>query len=62
MAIIITTWSNWRSCTVSVQREAGVKDSGNWLPGHGGLYDRMDSIIFAAPFVYLLLKYFESVS
>ena len=44
------------------KREAGVKDSGNWLPGHGGLYDRMDSIIFAAPFVYLILKYYLFVS
>lgn len=44
------------------KREAGVKDSGNWLPGHGGLYDRMDSIIFASPFVYLILKYYLFVS
>jgi len=44
------------------KREAGVKDSGKWLPGHGGLYDRMDSIIFAAPFIYLLIKTFNYVS
>ena len=44
------------------KREAGVKDSGNWLPGHGGLYDRMDSIIFAAPIIYLTLTIFNYVS
>ena len=44
------------------KREAGVKDSGNLLPGHGGLYDRMDSIIFTAPIIYLTLTIFNYVS
>ena len=39
------------------KRLAKVKDTGNLLPGHGGLLDRVDGIIFVMPISYLLLSY-----
>ena len=57
LAIIVSVFGTFGDLIESkFKRQAEVKDSGSIMPGHGGLLDRLDSIIFAAPFIYLFLR------
>ncbi len=59
--LLITVFAQFGDLSESlIKRDAGVKDSSNILPGHGGLLDRADSYVFALPVAYYYLFYFTS--
>ena len=56
LVILISTISQLGDILISYfKRNSNVKDTGNIIPGHGGLLDRVDGMIFAFPFSYVLI-------
>lgn len=58
IAVIVSVFGTWGDLTESMlKRSFQVKDSGSLLPGHGGLLDRFDGLLLAAPLVYCFLRW-----
>jgi phosphatidate cytidylyltransferase len=57
-AIVVITGTLGDLSESFLKRKAGVKDSGNIFPGHGGVLDRFDAALFAVPFVFIYINLF----
>ena len=62
-AIITTVSATWGDLIESLfKRTYGAKDSGNILPGHGGVFDRFDSVVLVSPAIFVFFKIITALS
>jgi len=60
LALIIVIFGTFGDLTESMlKRSMDYKDSGNFLPGHGGILDRFDAVLLSVPFVFIYIKFLE---
>ena len=58
---LVSFFSQWGDlCESLMKRVFRQKDSGSWLPGHGGVWDRFDGLIFATPILYFCVRWWSS--
>jgi phosphatidate cytidylyltransferase len=63
LAVIVAIGAVWGDLLESAaKREFGVKDTGGWLPGFGGILDRIDSLLLAMPLVYWAVRLLDPVA
>jgi len=63
LALIVSVFGTLGDLVQSkFKRKADVKDSGKIMPGHGGIFDRMDSMLFSSTFVFIFILFVDYVS